>query len=72
MDTYIWVRVIGNGMIRTTRTGKSYEQTCILIPLDMKQAAKDAGINLASTFRKALVAELKTRGIAVEEEEEVQ
>jgi post-segregation antitoxin (ccd killing protein) len=59
-------------MIRTTRAGKSYEQTCILIPLDMKQAAKDAGINLAGTFRKALIAELEARGIIVEDEAEVQ
>lgn len=46
-------------MNRAMNNGMVYSQTTILIPLDMKQEAKAAGISLAGTFRKALKAELE-------------
>jgi len=51
-------------MQRTTRTGQVYEQTCVLIPVELKQDAKAAGISLAGTFRKALKAELEAHNNA--------
>ncbi len=44
-----------------TKSGQVYEQTCIHVPLEMKQQAKEAGINMAETFRNALAAEIKNR-----------
>jgi len=48
-------------MRMVTKSGQIYEQTCILVPLEMKQHAKEAGINMAETFRNALAAEIKNR-----------
>ncbi|WP_165077121.1 type II toxin-antitoxin system CcdA family antitoxin [Methanogenium sp. MK-MG] len=45
---------------QTRTTGQIYEATCIHLPVELKQQAKCAGINMTATLREALKEKLQT------------